>query len=92
MKRFNFFAFCLISILVQVSCGETNKTEQRKLEFPVSLNLASLFDGEIANPLPPLSEIVDSIEYIHLSNANGNPIGNISEIKVTENFIFVNVS
>lgn len=92
MKRFNFFAFCLISILVQVSCGETNKTEQRKLEFPISLNLASLFDGEIANPLPPLSEIVDSIEYIHLSNANGNPIGNISEIKVTENFIFVNAS
>lgn len=80
----------LLALILLFSCSNvSNSNNEFCITFPYTLSIQDVLDGSSPGQPPTLSQIADSIEYVKLGLVNGRPLGRISNVKVSNNHIFL---
>jgi len=87
-----FFGIVLLIVLISCQSKSTEKNKSKDPEKQVESN--SFFTIPFAEIIKhkrevPLSEIAESVEFIPLENTAESMIGNVMDVKLTKDFIFV---
>jgi hypothetical protein len=80
----------LMALILLFSCSNvSNSNNEFSITFPYTLSIQDVLDGNSPGQPPTLSQIADSIEYVKLGLVDGKPLGQIFNVRVTSNNIFL---
>ena len=79
----------LISIIFATSCNKTNTKEDIIFSEDNVVTIAPNYEGDSIYSLFSLNEYIDSIKYIKLDLSEESLIGDIAEIDIYKNHIYI---